>query len=126
MITALAAVQPYIQSGQIKLIAMANDTRSPQYPQVPTIVESGLKGFKTSLWYGVMAPAATPAPVVRKLNEQINKILREKDVGDIFASRGLTLGNERVYGTPELFGAFIRTELASIAKVTRAANIKPE
>lgn len=126
MVTALAAVQPHIQSGQLKLIAMANDTRSPQYPQVPTIAESGLKDFKTSLWYGVMAPAGTPAPVVRKLNEHINRILREKDVNDIFTARGLTLGDESVYGTPELFGAFIRSELASVAKVTRDANIKPE
>lgn len=126
MITALAAVQPYIQNGQLKLIAMANDTRSPRYPNVQTIAESGLPGFQTSLWYGLMAPAGTPAPVVRRLNQEINKILHEKEVVDTFTARGLAAGNEAVYGTPELFSAFIKSELANIAKVARAANIKPE
>lgn len=126
MITALAAVQPYMQSGQIKLLAMANNARSSRYPNVPTIAESGLPGFDTSLWYGMMAPAGTPEPIVRRLNQEINKILRDKEVQDIFASRGLSPGNEAVVGTPELFAAFIRSEIASVARVARAAGIKPE
>lgn len=126
MITALAAVQPHIESGQIKLIAMANNAHSPRYPNVPTIAESGLPGFDTSLWYGMMAPAGTPAPIVQRLNQEINKILREKEVQDIFASRGLAPGNEAVLGTPELFGAFIKSEIANVSRVARAAGIKPE
>lgn len=126
MITALAAVQPHIQSGQLKLIAMANNARSPRFPNVPTIAESGLPGFDTSLWYGMMAPAGTPEPIVRRLNQEINKILRDKEVQDIFASRGLTPGNEPVVGTPELFAAFIKSEITTSARVARAAGIKPE
>lgn len=126
MITALAAVQPHIQSGQLKLIAMANNARSPKYPNVPTIAESGLPGFDTSLWYGMMAPAGTPEPIVRRLNQEINKILHDKEVLDIFASRGLSPGNDAVVGTPELFGAFIKSEIANVARVARAAGIKPE
>ena len=126
MVTALAAVQPHIQNGNVKLIAMANNARSPHYPNVATIAESGLPGFDTSLWYGVMAPAGTPEPIVRRLNQEINKILRDKEVLEIFASRGLVPGNEAVVGTPELFGAFVRSEIASVARVARAAGIKPE
>lgn len=126
MITALAAVQPHIQTGQLKLLAMANNARLAKYPNVPTIAESGLPGFDTSLWYGVMAPAGTPEPIVRLLNREINKILHEKEVLDTFAARGLSPGNEAMVGTPELFGAFIRSEISSAARVARAAGIKPE
>lgn len=126
MITALAAVQPHIQSGQVKLIAIANNVRSPKFPNVPTIAESGLPAFETSLWYGMMAPAGTPEPIVRRLNHEINKILQDKEVLEIFASRGLTPGNEKVVGTPELFGTFIKSEIATVSRVARAAGIKPE
>ncbi|MES3001527.1 MAG: tripartite tricarboxylate transporter substrate binding protein [Pseudomonadota bacterium] len=126
MITALAAVQPHIQSGQVKLIAMANNARSSRFPNVPTIAESGLPGFDTSLWYGMMAPAGTPEPIVKRLNVEINKILHDKEVQETFASRGLTLGNPAQIGTPELFGAFIKSEIASVARIARAAGIKPE
>ena len=126
MITALAAVKPHIKTGQLKLIAMADADRSPQFLNVPTIVESGVAGFQTSMWYGVMAPAGTPKAVSQILNQQINQVLREKDVMDIFSQRGLTLGNEAQYGTPELFSAFIKAEIASVAKVAGAAGIKPE
>jgi tripartite-type tricarboxylate transporter receptor subunit TctC len=68
MITALAAVKPHIQSGQLRLVAMADTGRSPQYPNVPTVVESGLAGFQTAMWYGVMAPAGMPEGVLKKLN----------------------------------------------------------
>lgn len=126
MITALAAVQPYFKTGQLKLIAIANATRAPQYPDVPTIAESGLPKFETSLWYGLMARAGTPEPIVLKLNQAINKALRDKDVLDIFAARGLLKGDEAVYGTPALFRKFIGSELANMARMARAANIKPE
>jgi tripartite-type tricarboxylate transporter receptor subunit TctC len=126
MITALAAVKPYLESGKLKLIAMANDTRSPQYPDVPTVAEAGLPEFQTSLWYGLMAPAGTPEPVVRRLNQEINRILQDKEVTALFSKRGLAPGRPDVYGTPELFGKFIRSELASVARVARAADIKPE
>lgn len=126
MITALAAVQPHIETGQLKLIAMANNARSSKFPNVPTIAESGLPGFDTSLWYGMMAPAATPAPVVQRLNQEINRILREKEIRDTFAARGLAPVNEAALGTPELFGAFIKSEIANVARVARAAGIKPE
>jgi tripartite-type tricarboxylate transporter receptor subunit TctC len=119
-------VQPYIESGKLKLIAIANNARSPKYPDVATIAESGLPAFETSLWYGMMAPAGTPAPVVQRLNQAINKILREKEIQDTFAARGLAPGNEATLGTPELFGAFIKSEIANVARVARAAGIKPE
>ncbi|CAM4162853.1 tripartite tricarboxylate transporter substrate binding protein [Bordetella tumulicola] len=125
MITARAAVQPYIRSGKLKLIAIANNARSSQYPDVPTIAESGMPGFDTSLWYGMMAPAGTPQSIVLQLNQAINKVLREKQVLDTFASRGLFLGDEAKVGTPELFGAFIKSEIANTARIAREAGIEP-
>lgn len=126
MVTALAAVQPHIQSGQLKLIAIANNARSPRYPEVRTVAESGLPGFDTSLWYGVMAPAGTPEPIVRRLNREINKTLQEKEILATFAARGLTPGDPARVGTPELFGAFIKTEIANVARIARDAGVKPE
>lgn len=126
MITALAAVQPFLQNGQLRLLAVANRTRSSQFPDTPTIAESGLPSFETSLWYGLMAPAATPPPIVDRLNLQINKILLTKEIADAFATRGLKLGDPAVVGTPALFRAFIKSELAKSAQVAKAANIKPE
>lgn len=126
MITALAAVQPHIQTGQLKLIAMANNARSPRFPNVPTIAEAGLPGFDTSLWYGLMAPAGTPAPIILRLNHEINKILRDKEVQGIFASRGLTPGDEAKVSTPELFAAFIKSEIRTVARIAGSAGIKPE
>jgi tripartite-type tricarboxylate transporter receptor subunit TctC len=126
MITALAAVKPHIQSGQLRLVAMADTGRSPQYPNVPTVVESGLAGFQTAMWYGVMAPAGMPEGVLKKLNQTINQVLRERDMLDNFTSRGLTLGDEAQYGTPELFGAFVKSEIANTNNIARAAGITPE
>lgn len=126
MITALAAVQPYIKNGRLKLIAIANDKRSARYPDVPTIAESGLKDFRTSLWYGMMAPAGTPQPIINRLNAEINKILLQDDVRKVFEERGLSPGDPAKYGTPERFAAFIKSELAGTAAITRAAGIKPE
>jgi tripartite-type tricarboxylate transporter receptor subunit TctC len=73
-----------------------------------------------------MAPAGTPEPIVKRLNVEINKILHDKEVQETFASRGLALGNPAQIGTPELFGAFIKSEIASVARIARSAGIKPE
>src|SRR5690606_5033315 len=114
MITALAAVQPHIQSGKLKLIAMANNTRSPRYPDVPTIAQSGLPEFETSLWYGLMAPAGTPAAIVQRLSREVNKVLQDQEVLALFTKRGLAVGDPAVYGTPERFDKFIKAELARV------------
>ena len=126
MITALAAVQPYIDNGQLKLLGIANNVRSSHYPKVPTIAEAGLKDFRSSLWYGMMAPAGTPTDVVKKLHDTVTKILQDKEVLATFAKRGLYPGDPSVVGTPALFGRFIQSEIADIARVAQRAGIKPE
>jgi tripartite-type tricarboxylate transporter receptor subunit TctC len=89
---------------------------------VPTIDESGLKGYEATTWFGLMAPAKTPKEIVTRLNVEIGKILAGADVHERFINEGI----EPIGGTPEQFGAFIRDEIDKYAKVVKAANLKSE
>ena len=126
MITPLAAVQPHIQTGKMKLLAFATKSRSQAFPNVPTIAESGLPDYEAFLWYGIMTTAGTPEPVVRRLNEEINRILKQTDVLEKFAAGGVIPGEDALYGTPERFDAFVKAELVKVARIARTASIKPE
>lgn len=126
MITPLAAVQPHIQSGRMKLLAFATKSRSPSHPNVPTIAEAGLPDYEAFLWYGIMAPAGTTEPVVRRLHEEFTKIFKQKDVAEKLAASGIFPGDDAIYGTPERFNAFVREDLANVARIARRANIMPE
>jgi len=96
--------------------------RSSDLPEVPTIAESGLPGFDVSVWYGMVAPAATPREIVSKLNAQIVGILKTPEVRD----RVLAAGSEVVASSPEQFAPFIRAEALKWAKVVKDAGIKVE
>jgi tripartite-type tricarboxylate transporter receptor subunit TctC len=87
---------------------------------VPTIAESGLPGFETGTWYGVVAPASTPAVIVDKLNREINRILALPDVSEKLVQMGL----EASPMTPAAYGEFIRKEIAQYARVIQNAKIK--
>ena len=91
-------------------------------PDVPTIAESGLPGFETGTWYGIVAPAATPGPIVDKLNREVNRILALPDIADKLNAMGL----QAAPMAPAQFGEFIRSEIISYARVVKAANIKVE
>ncbi len=87
---------------------------------MPTIAESGVKGFNVSNWQGVLAPAKTPAPLVKKLNQDIIASLKLPGMTEALAAQGL----EPAGGTPEEFGALIKTEIAKYTQVVKAAGIK--
>jgi len=111
---------PHVKSGKLRPLAVSSAKRVPILPDVPTIAESGLPGFETGTWYGVIAPAATPAPIVDKLNREINRILTLPDVAEKLNGMGL----QAAAMSPAQFGDFIRSEIANYARIIKAANIR--
>ena len=96
--------------------------RSAIFPDVPTIAESGFPGFEASVWYGLVAPAATPKPIVQRLHEEVQKALQTKEVRE----RMNAVGGEVVPGSAEMFTNLIRSERARYSKLVREANIQPD
>lgn len=118
------AVMPYLKGDAAKLrpLAITSAKRSPLLPEVPTFEELGIKGMEMSNWFGVVAPKGTPPAVIAKLNQAVNRAIREPDVAEKITSQG----NEVAGGTPEEFGAFIKSESDRWGALVKAHNIKPE
>src|SRR4030095_4248583 len=117
--TAASAV-PHIKTGKIKGIAVTTAKRSGLMPNLPTISESGLKGFDANNWYGLVAPAKTPRPIINRLNSEVTKVLAMPDVKEFLFNQGL----DPAPGTPEQFGAYIKSETIKWAKVVKASGAK--
>lgn len=112
-------VLPQVKQGKLRAIAVTTLKRAAAAPDVPTIAESGVKGFNVSNWQGVLAPAKTPAALVKKLNADILASLKLPGMTEALAVQGL----EPAGGTPEEFGALIRSEIAKYTQVVKAAKI---
>ena len=113
---------PHVKSGKLRALAISTLKRSPTLPDLPTVAESGVAGFESSLWYGALLPAATPTAIASKLNRAINDALRVPDLGERFAA----LGAEPTGGTAAAFRAYIAEEMVKWGKVIKAAGIKSE
>jgi len=111
---------PYIQSGRLKALAVTSLRRSQVMPDVPTVAESGLKGFEALQWFGVFAPAGTRAEVVTRLNTEIVKILQTADMRE----RLTKLASEVMADTPEQFAAFQKAEIAKWARVVKDSGAR--
>ena len=111
----------FVKSGKIRGIAVTSLKRSSALPELPTMDESGLKGFELLGWIGLLAPAGTPREIVDRLNGEINRML----AGDI-RPRLTDLGLDAVGGTPEQFAAFIRQDIAKYVKIVKVAGIPPQ
>ncbi|HET9404029.1 MAG TPA: tripartite tricarboxylate transporter substrate-binding protein, partial [Burkholderiales bacterium] len=111
---------PLVKAGRLRALAVTTRERVPAMPGLPTVAESGLKGYESSQWYGVMAPAGTPAEVLGLLNGHIAKIMQAPDMKQRLAGDGLVA----VGGTREQFAAHIRTEITKWAKVIRQSGAK--
>jgi tripartite-type tricarboxylate transporter receptor subunit TctC len=120
MFAVMQPLQPQIQAGKLRAIAVTTASRFPLLPDLPTIAEAGYPGFEALAWNGVLVPAATPKPVIAKLNAEINAILKQPDVVQKMNAQGFKL----IGGTPEDFAALIRSEGERWAPVIRSANIK--
>jgi tripartite-type tricarboxylate transporter receptor subunit TctC len=120
-INALEAL-PQVRSGRLKVLAVLSPNRSANFPEVPTIAESGFPGFEASVWYGLVAPAATPKPVVARLHAEVQKALQTKEVRERMSG----VGGEVVPGSAEMFTNLIHSERVRYEKLVREANIKPD
>ncbi len=116
------AALPYIKSGRLRALGVSTAKRSPLLPNVPTIAESGLPGFDTDVWFGLVAPAGTSADIVTKTQRDVAHVVALPDV----RKQLLDIGAEPVVNTPEEFAARIRKESALWAKVVQTAKIKFE
>ena len=117
--TAASAV-PQIKGGKIKGIAVTTAKRSALMPNLPTVAEAGLPGFDANNWYGLLAPAKTPRVIINRLNADVTKVLKMPDVKDFLFHQGL----DPAAGTPEQFGAYIKSEMTKWAKVVKNSGAK--
>jgi tripartite-type tricarboxylate transporter receptor subunit TctC len=122
MFDAAPSLLPFIMSGQLRPLAAASRHRHPLLPDTPSFAELGYERMDISLWYGVVAPAATPPAIVQRLNAELARILDMADVRKSFADQGADVGG----GSPAAFDAFMRDELARWGAVVKEAGIKPE
>jgi tripartite-type tricarboxylate transporter receptor subunit TctC len=116
----VAVMTPHIKKGAMRPIAVTSGKRTPLLPDVPTVIESGLPGFEVLGWFGVFAPAGTPPDVVKRLNQEINKIISKPSVVQRFAE----LGAEPLGGTPEQLGTFLRAEQDKWGRLIKETGIK--
>jgi tripartite-type tricarboxylate transporter receptor subunit TctC len=114
-------IVPHIKSGKVRALAVTGGERSKLLPELPAIAET-LPGYEASGWYGLLAPAGTPAAVIERLNAEAVKALRASDVAGKLSSQGA----DPVPGSPAEFSAFIRREIEKWAKVVKAAEMKAE
>ena len=117
-----ASAIPHIKAGRLKGIAVTTLKRSALLPDVPTISETGLTGFDANNWYGIVVPAKTPRAIINQLNAVVTKILAMPDVRATLQNQGL----DPAGGTPEQFGAYIRSEREKWAKVIKTSGAKAE
>jgi tripartite-type tricarboxylate transporter receptor subunit TctC len=113
---------PQIKAGRVRPLAVTSRARFDQLPDLPTIAESGYPSYEFVVWYAFIAPAATPSPVVARLNAEINKVLRDPAMKARFSAQGATLTES----TPDVCAAFVRAELAQWGKMFADLGIKPE
>lgn len=110
---------PHIKAGKMRALATTGAKRTPVLADLPTVAESGVKGYEFASWYGVLAPAGTPANVINTLSDHIVKALRSSDLGERFAREGA----EIIASSPAQFGAHLKSELARWAKVAKEAGL---
>ena len=113
---------PFIQSGQIKALAIATPKRVSQLPDVPTMAEAGMPDYKYDSWFAIMAPAGTPAPIIKKISEDIASILKTPEM----QARWQTLGAIPITSTPAELDAIIRSDAERYGKILQAAGVTPQ
>lgn len=118
----ISTLKPHVDSGRLRALAVTTVRRAPAMPDLPTFIESGLKGYEVDGWYGLLAPGKTPAAIVNRLNTELRDVLNEPETQERFLQRGV----EPAPGSAQEFGALIKSEIAKWAKVIRAAGIQPE
>lgn len=122
MFSNVSAAMPHVKSGKLRGLAVTSAARIDGAPGLPTVAEAGLPGYETATWLGIVAPAATSREVVAKINAEIQRVMALPEVKEKLIAQGLTLSG----GTPEQFGAYIRSEHAKWGNLIKDAGIKAE
>jgi tripartite-type tricarboxylate transporter receptor subunit TctC len=122
MISAIQTAHPQVQSGRLRALGVMSAERSQAFPDVPTLKEQGLPDLEVETWYGAFAPAATPAPLVSRLNADINLVLKDPGIRELLAKQGMI----PIGGPPERMGDLVKSELARWTRVVKAAGIKAD
>jgi tripartite-type tricarboxylate transporter receptor subunit TctC len=122
IIAALPPTVPYIRRGKLRALGITSEKRASLAPELPTLIEAGIKGMVFETWYGLFAPAAVPREIVSKLNASIITILASRDFTEQLARQGI----EPAGGTPESFDRFFHEEIDRLGKVIRASGAQPE
>ncbi|XAH21836.1 tripartite tricarboxylate transporter substrate binding protein [Xylophilus sp. GW821-FHT01B05] len=110
----------HVNNGKLRAIAVTSATRSSELPQTPTLAESGYPGFDASTWFGILAPAGTPAAIVKTLNTEINKVLKQPDV----AAKLKSEGGDVLGGSAEQFGALLKTDIVRWGQIVRDSGAR--
>ncbi|RZJ15039.1 MAG: tripartite tricarboxylate transporter substrate binding protein [Haliea sp.] len=119
MFDVFSTAAPLAKSGKLRPIAITSTERSPQFPDVPTMQQAGVTGFEAGTWFGVLAPAGTPAPVIDRLSKELNLVLEEKGLRETLASQGAVVRG----GTPAQFNTFFLAEYDKWGKIVKAAGV---
>jgi tripartite-type tricarboxylate transporter receptor subunit TctC len=114
--------QPLVDAGKLRGLAVTGEERSPIVPNIPTLAESGFKGFNSVVWLGLLAPAGVPKPIVEKLSAEVERLVQT----EALKKRIESYGYKPIGSTPDAFEAFIRAETPVWAEVIRANNIAPK
>ncbi|HEX2541656.1 MAG TPA: tripartite tricarboxylate transporter substrate binding protein [Caldimonas sp.] len=122
MIVNVAEATPHVRAGKLRALAVTTAKRAPMLPDVPTLAETVAPKVDTSVWQGLLAPAGTPEAVIRKIRDDTAAVLAMRDVQDKLAGMGM----EIVPGTPEEFARFLRDDIETWRRVSKAAAIQPE
>jgi len=113
-------VNPHVKSGKLKALAVTSDKPSPQMPGVGTVAQQGVPGFSALSWWGVIAPAHTPQPIIRRMYEELSRALKDPKVAQQLSDQGI----EIVGGGPEELDKWVRGEMAHWAVVVKENNIR--
>ena len=122
MFSNMLTAMPHVRTGRLRALAVSTAKRSPQAPDLPTVAESGVPGFDVTPWYGVLAPAGLPAPLVAKWNREIVRIVPLPDMKEKFVAQGIDLASS----TPAEFGALIKSEIPKWRKVVKDTGAKAD
>jgi tripartite-type tricarboxylate transporter receptor subunit TctC len=115
----MTSTRDLVKAGRLRALATTGATRSPGAPELPTVAESGVPGYEVSAWYGVLAPAGTPRPIVNRVSHDLARMLRIPEVRDAL----LAQGTDPVGSSPEEFGRHLRNEIEKWAKVVQASGL---
>jgi len=120
MFNSIAPIAPFIQSGRVRVLGISSAVRSPQLPDVPTIAEAGLPGYEATTWFGLLAPARTPAHVVTRANQVLASVVQSPELRNSL----LAQGHDPAGGSPEAFGTYLKAEFAKYAKVVKQSGAR--